>query len=143
MNNNHVKGLVCLKKSFVKCNKTFTAVALEYEPLGSRSILLQQTATHCTLHHIATHCNTLQRTATHCNTMQRNATHCNTLHHTASHCNTLQHTATHCNTLHNTADHFYYVCPRVNPWRVVVSFCNTLQCTATHCITLTHCNTIF
>jgi len=44
------------------------------------------------LHHTATHCNTLQHTATHCNTLQHSATHCNTLQHTATHCNTLQHT---------------------------------------------------
>jgi len=81
------------------------------------------TATHYTLHHTATHCNTrntLQLTATHRNTLQHTATHYNTielldgdghtatyytLQHTSTHCNarnTLQHTATHCNTLqHN------------------------------------------
>jgi len=73
---------------------------------------LHHTASHCnsmqrtaTLQHTETHWNTLQHSATHCNTLQDTARHCNTLQLTATHCNTLQHTATHCNTLRHTATH--------------------------------------
>jgi len=84
-----------------------------------------------TMHHTATHCNTLQHTATHCKTLQhttaqqrstdicRNgATHCNTLQLPQRHCNTRQHTATHQKALQGTATH-----------------CITSQPTATHCNT--------
>ena len=103
-----------------------------------------------TLHHTATHCNTLQHNvcvwhdtlthvifsgATHCNkmrdTLQHTATLCNRLHQTATHCNTLQHTATHYNTLRHTATH-------CNTQQHTATHCNTLQHAATHA---THCNT--
>jgi len=60
-----------------------------------------------TVHHVATHCNTLQHIVPNCSTLQQTATHqspathCSTLQHTATHCNTLQHTTTQCNTLHH------------------------------------------
>ena len=121
-------------------------------------------STHHTLHHAASHCNTLntlQHTATHCTRMMflrclsqetvcRHITHCNTLQHTASHCNTLQYTATHCNTLQHTATHCTQMTfPRCLSCETVcrhITHCNTLQSTATHCNTLqhiaTHCNTL-
>jgi len=92
------------------------------------------------LHHTATHCNTLQNTATHCNTLQHTATHCNTqwhgvshephtLQHTATHCNTLQRTATHCNTLQHTATHSDIArlmnhIPEPNSWTTFVTLFN-------------------
>ena len=58
-----------------------------------------------------TRCKTLQDTATH-NTLQHTATHCNAPQHTTTHCSALQHTATHCNTmqtLHHTGDRPKYL----------------------------------
>jgi len=56
-----------------------------------------------TLHHTATHCNTLQHTATLMMmtwALQNTATY---LQHPAPHCKALQRTATHCNLLQHTA----------------------------------------
>jgi len=73
--------------------------------------LLHHIATHChTLQHTTIVCNTRQDTATHCRTLQHIATHHSTLHHTTRLCNTLQHIATHYSSLQHTSRH-----------------CNTLQ----------------
>jgi len=107
-------------RTFVPCLHQHSCSLESIESLDSHDTL-QHTVAVCTLHHTATHCNTLQRTATHCNALQHTSTLCNTathciiLQHTSTLCNTLQHTATHCNTLQYTATH-----------------CNTLQRTATH-----------
>jgi len=69
----------------LSCNKLFYLSAAHY----------------ITLHHAATHYNTLQHTlkhtAAHCNTHLRQKSFwlCRTLQHTATHCNTPQHAAMH------------------------------------------------
>jgi len=111
------------------------------------------------LHHDATHCNTLQHThtaswrtcttglspTTHCNSLQHAATHCSLLHHThtatrrsiarelspTTHCNTLQLTATHCTThIQHPAEYFKGSEPYDTP-----------QHAATHCNSLRHTHT--
>ena len=89
------------------------------------------------LHHVATHCNTMQHAATYCRfsssstaatlPLQHTTTYCNTLQHTATHCNTLQHTERHCNTLHTSSS-----------TAATPTHCNTLQHTATYRNTLRH-----
>jgi len=95
--------------------------------MGRRNITnsMSQSRNRITLHHTATHCNTLQHAATHIASSMSQSLSRITLHHTATHCNTLQQTATHIAssmsgslsriTLHHTATH-----------------CNTLQHAATH-----------
>jgi len=124
---------------------------------------LQHAATHLTLKHTATHCNTLHQpkhTATHCNTPRlcleipfrkifsealpyhiangctHTKTHCIALQHTATHCNTLQYTATHCNTLHHIAPYCITLLHTLSEsfaWRLYLT---TLQHTASQCTTL-------
>ena len=59
--------------------------------------------------------------------LHHTATHCNTLQHTAIHCNTLQHTATHCNTLQHTGDHDRSSCSGPRTVRVVPNLINQRQ----------------
>ena len=109
-----------------------------------RHVMLQDTATHCTiLQHSAQHFNTLHQYVALVKMFplasMKGQTLCAKLHHTATHCkplqqrvalvmiltlwntrvNSLQCTTTHCETLQHTAKH-----------------CNTLQHTATHLIVL-------
>jgi len=106
-----------------------------------------------TLHHIATHCCTLQHTGIHCNTLQHTATHwryfwtCiekpyNIRHHTATICSTLQHITAHATALQHTATHLGYFqrCIRKVSsyrrdgwWAQKESHCSILENTATHC----------
>jgi len=127
-------------------------------------ILSAQTGGTATLWISAAHCNTLQQSTaqlrnilqhTDCNTLHHTATHCNTL--IATHCNALQRTATHCNrpTLFilgvqkggttSLADCLFQH-PSLCRNSGVFALQHTLQHTATHCNTLQHtatqCNTL-
>ena len=122
--------------------------------MDTLGVTMHHTATHCnTLQHTATHCKTLQHTtaqqrsldicrngATHCNTLQLPQRHCNTRQRTATHQKALQHILLHRNPLQHTEPHrrsmdTLVVTVPCNTVQSSLSHYNTLQHTATHCIT--------